>query len=101
MFNENTLKDIETIDSLVSEKTKELFGMESKLFLTWTFPTNHLHQNQIVSENYFIVWVGETGKGLLKMVCFGCVRLIPRLLSDVSEAELKKILDEQFIDRGV
>lgn len=101
MFNHNTLKDMETIDTLVSEKTKELFISQSKLFLSWTFPTNHLHPNNVISENYFAVWVGETGKGLLKMVCFGRVGIIPKLLSDISETELQKILDEPFIGRGV
>lgn len=101
MFNKNTLKDMETIDSLVSEKTKELFKNESKLFLSWTFPTNHLHQQQSISENYFVVWVGETGRGLLKTVCFGRIGIIPKLLSDVSETELQKILDEPFVGRYV
>jgi len=94
MFNENTIKDMETIDSLVSEKKKELFKIKSKLFLSWTFPTNHSHQYQIIGKNYFVVWVGETGKGLLKTVCFGSISQIPKLLSDVSETELQKILDD-------
>jgi hypothetical protein len=100
MFNEKTLKDMETIDSLVSEKTRELFKNDSKLFLSWTFPTNHLHQLQAISENYFIVWVGETGKGVLKMVCCCRIGMIPKFLSDISEIELQNILDEPFVGRG-
>lgn len=101
MFNENTIKDIQTIDILISKKTKELFKNNNKLFLSWTFPTNHFHEHQSINENYFIVWVGETGKGLLKMVCFNRVGIISKLLPDFSETELQKILDEPFIGREI
>ena len=92
MFNENTLKDIEIIDSLISLKNRELFKKGSNLFLSWTFPTNHLHEQQITSTNYFVVWVGKTGKGTLKSVCFGPVNMVLELLENVSETELIKKL---------
>lgn len=97
MFNENTLKDMEAIDILVSQRTKDLFKKDTKLFLVWTFPTNHLHQHQVISSNYFAVWVGETGKSLLKSVCFGSIVMLPKLLSEVSDEDLKRILENKFV----
>ncbi len=83
---------METIDILVSEKTRELSKNGSNLFLTWTFPTNHLHQQQSIGVSYFVIWVGETGKELLRSVCFGPTEMIPEMLSKVSETELKDVL---------
>ncbi len=94
MFNENTLRDMETVDVLVSERTRDLFKKGTKLFLAWTFPTNHLHQHQVISSNYFAIWVGETGKLFMRSVCFGSIEMLPGILSEVSDEDLKNIVEK-------
>lgn len=91
MFNEITLKDIETIDTLISERNKSLHN--KMIFLSWTFPTNHSHETQRESSNYFCIWVGRTGKMSLKLVLFGGIWMLPKLLSEITDEQFFEILD--------
>lgn len=90
MFNGRTLKEMETVDTLVSKRNKTLFG--KKIFISWTFPTNHIHEQQSLSGNYFAIWVGETGKGKLEMVCFAGVWMLDKLLSETTDEQLLDII---------
>lgn len=92
MFNDLTIKDMEAIDKLVSERNKILF--KNNIFLCWTFPTNHIHQHQSLSSNYFCIWVGKTGQASLNMVLFGGIWMIPELLRNISNEEIIQICEK-------
>ena len=100
MFNENTLKEMETIDMMVSEKTEKLYRSKSGLFLSWTFPINHIHRKQSVSANYFVVYSGRTGYSKLSMIGFGRICDIEKMLNDFSEKELLDIVKRPDVDSG-
>lgn len=86
MFNKNTIEDIEKIEILISNINKRIKS-DKQLFLTWTFPINHLHAQQSESENYFVVWGGCTDKEL-KMISFGPLSTLIKLISDFTEADI-------------
>lgn len=89
MFNETTLNEMEMIDKLVSERNKSLW--KQMVFLSWTFPTNHSHDQQ-GSGNYFCIWVGKTGKSNLKSVLFAGAWMLPKLLSEITDEELFEVV---------
>ena len=90
MFNENTLTEMEAVDKLVSERNKSLW--DKMIFLSWTFPTNHSHERQSLSGNYFCIWIGKTGKSNLKSVLFAGAWMLPKLLSEITDEELSEIV---------
>jgi len=93
MFNVNTIKDMSTIDEIVSAKSEELFKQDKRYFLVWTFPTNHLHKHEVESSNYFVVWCGITGHEVLKRVCFASIVKIPELIKDLTVFDIEYIFN--------
>ncbi len=91
-FNKLTLNDMGTVDRLISNRNRELHKQGSGLFLTWTFPSNHQHEQKALSSNYFIIWVGKTGESKLSRVCFAGVWQIPELIKDLDTKDFENIL---------
>lgn len=85
-FNEQLLNDTEKIDFIVSKFNRKL--SEHKLFSVWTYSTNHIHELQPGSDCYFVVWVGEIGKGKCKSLVFGRINTIEKYLKEIKIQEV-------------